>query len=147
MQASLEVAIQLAGIEVHVQQRLQGSTDYSVLLLLLLFLSGAQKDFGLAAYGEKFAGAGLASFIFDYRTFGGSDGEPRHWVSPNRHLADWQSAVDYVTSQLGDKVDTSKLLLWGSSFGGGHAITTAARLGDNVTAVVAQASLSCTQLW
>lgn len=28
---------------------------------------GAQKDFGLAAYGEHFAGQGIASFIFDYR--------------------------------------------------------------------------------
>lgn len=121
------------------------STSYAHCLTCLYhrFLvtpTGAQKDFGLAAYGERFAAAGLASFIFDYRTFGGSEGEPRHWVSPNRHLADWRSAVDFVTSQLGDKVDGSKLLLWGTSFGGGHALTTAARLGGNVTAVVAQVS-------
>uniref|UniRef100_A0A383W7U6 Serine aminopeptidase S33 domain-containing protein n=1 Tax=Tetradesmus obliquus TaxID=3088 RepID=A0A383W7U6_TETOB len=99
---------------------------------------GAQKDFGLAAYGERFAAGGLASLIFDYRTFGGSDGEPRHWVSPKRHLQDWQSAFDFAVSQLGGKVDTSKVLLWGTSFGGGHALTTAANLRDNITAVVAQ---------
>jgi pimeloyl-ACP methyl ester carboxylesterase len=100
--------------------------------------AGAQKDFGLAAYGERFAAGGLASLIFDYRTFGGSDGEPRHWVSPKRHLEDWQSAYDYVVGQLGDAVDTSKVLLWGTSFGGGHALTTAAKLTTNITAVVAQ---------
>lgn len=102
--------------------------------------AGAQKDFGLAAYGERFAAGGLASFIFDYRTFGGSEGEPRHWVSPKRHLQDWQSAYDYVTGQLGGAVDTSKVLLWGTSFGGGHALVTAAKLKENVTAVVAQVS-------
>jgi pimeloyl-ACP methyl ester carboxylesterase len=100
--------------------------------------AGAQKDFGLAAYGERFAAGGLASLIFDYRTFGGSEGEPRHWVSPKRHLEDWQSAYDYVIGQLGDAVDTSNVLLWGTSFGGGHALTTAAKLKGNITAVVAQ---------
>jgi dienelactone hydrolase len=53
-------------------------------------------------------------------------------------LQDWQSAYDYVTGQLGDAVDTSKVLLWGTSFGGGHALTTAAKLRENITAVVAQ---------
>lgn len=54
------------------------------------------------------------------------------------HLQDWQSAYDYVTGQLGDVVDTSKVLLWGTSFAGGHVLTTAAKLKHNITAVVAQ---------
>lgn len=32
------------------------------------------------------AQAGMAALIFDYRGFGGSDGEVRHWVSWRRHL-------------------------------------------------------------
>ncbi len=39
--------------------------------------------------------------VFDYRTFGGSDGEPRHWVSPRRHLQDWRAAVRFVQVGLG----------------------------------------------
>lgn len=109
----------------------------------LLCPPGAQKDMCLAAYGERFAAAGLASFIFDYRTFGGSDGEPRHWVSPKRHIADWQSAITYVTLHLSDTVDTSKLMLWSTSFGAGHALTIAAQLGDKITAVVAQVGSIC----
>eukprot|EP00879_Flechtneria_rotunda_P024322 GHRR01025778.1.p1 GENE.GHRR01025778.1~~GHRR01025778.1.p1 ORF type:complete len:296 (+),score=103.70 GHRR01025778.1:683-1570(+) len=105
---------------------------------LTLCNTGAQKDFGLEIYGERFAEAGIASLIFDYRTFGGSGGEPRHWVSPSRHLEDWQSAVGYVQSQLGGTVDTSKLMLWGTSFAGGHVLVTAAKLGSNVTAVISQ---------
>lgn len=41
---------------------------------------------GLHQYAARFAESGLASFVFDYRTFGGSDGEPRNWISPSRHL-------------------------------------------------------------
>jgi hypothetical protein len=47
---------------------------------------GAQKDMGLNFYAEAFAAGGLAAFVFDYRSFGGSDGEPRQWVSPSRHV-------------------------------------------------------------
>ena len=52
---------------------------------------GAQKDIGLHAYGAAFSTAKIAVALFDYRTFGGSDGEPRHWVSPRRHLEDWEA--------------------------------------------------------
>jgi fermentation-respiration switch protein FrsA (DUF1100 family) len=106
---------------------------------LLTFLPGCQKDFALAQYGERFAQAGFASFIFDYRTFGGSEGLPRHWASPARHLDDYMSAVQYVKEQLGGEVDVSKLNLWGSSFSGGHVLTLAgSKLRDEVTAVIAQ---------
>lgn len=106
---------------------------------LLTFPPGCQKDFALAQYGEKFAQAGFASFIFDYRTFGGSEGLPRHWASPARHLDDYMSAVQYVKEQLGGEVDVSKLNLWGSSFSGGHVLTLAgSKLRDEVTAVIAQ---------
>ena len=61
---------------------------------------GAQKDMGLHMYAARFAAAGLAVFAFDYRTFGGSEGEPRNWISPKRHLEDWRAALDFVKSDL-----------------------------------------------
>jgi len=36
------------------------------------------------------------------------------------------------------QVQASKLLLWGTSFAGGHVLTIAAEMGSNITAVVAQ---------
>ena len=57
---------------------------------------GGQKDMALHGFADRFASSGLAAVIFDYRTFGGSDGEPRHWVSPKRHLEDWTSTIQYV---------------------------------------------------
>jgi hypothetical protein len=50
----------------------------------------------LHLYAVRYATDGFASFVFDYRTFGGSSGEPRLWVSPKRHLQDWDEALTYL---------------------------------------------------
>lgn len=57
---------------------------------------GAQKDIGLWMYAERFCEAGMAVVAFDYRCFGGSTGMPRHWVSPKRHLEDFEAVVNHV---------------------------------------------------
>jgi alpha-beta hydrolase superfamily lysophospholipase len=57
---------------------------------------GVQKDMGLHPYADGFASAGIAVLAFDYRTFGGSTGTPRNWVSPRRHVQDWKSVVQHV---------------------------------------------------
>jgi pimeloyl-ACP methyl ester carboxylesterase len=96
---------------------------------------GGQREMRLPAFAERFASRGIATLIFDYRCFGASDGTPRNWIDPSRHLADWRAAVDHVRS-LPD-VEGSRLGLWGTSFSGGHVLATAAAL-DGVTAVVSQ---------
>src|SRR5439155_3063383 len=57
---------------------------------------GGQKAFRLDAYAERFAGAGLAALVFDYRHFGDSEGEPRQLVSIQRQLADWRAAITFA---------------------------------------------------
>ncbi|CAM9575129.1 unnamed protein product, partial [Phaeothamnion confervicola] len=100
---------------------------------------GAQKDFGLHMYAEVFAAAGIASYSFDYRTFGGSSGEPRNVINPWRHIKDYQAALEHVrTDGLGGRVDPERLALWGTSFSGGHVLAAAAEDAGNVTAVVSQ---------
>ncbi|CAM9515668.1 unnamed protein product, partial [Heterosigma akashiwo] len=59
---------------------------------------GAQKDMGLQAYAEKFVSMGLAALLIDYRNFGGSEGTPRNLINPFRHVEDWRSAIQFVTS-------------------------------------------------
>mmetsp|Transcript_19069 Transcript_19069/g.24623 ORF Transcript_19069/g.24623 Transcript_19069/m.24623 type:complete len:358 (+) Transcript_19069:57-1130(+) len=99
---------------------------------------GAQKDFGLEKYAEVFAKKGLASFLIDYRNFGGSEGEPRNLINPFRHVEDWESAVQFVRSgQLGGQYDELKIGLWGSSMAGGHVLVTAAQQ-EGISAVVSQ---------
>ena len=90
----------------------------------------------LDAYAERFAQAGMAVLVFDYRHFGASEGEPRQLLSIARQLEDWRAAVAHARSLEG--IDTKRIALWGSSFSGGHVIATAAKDPD-VAAVVSQA--------
>jgi len=112
---------------------------------------GATRAAGLHPFVERFVAAGYAAFLFDYRGFGDSEGEPRQWVSPRRHLQDWSAALAHVRTL--SQVDTRRIVLWGTSFSGGHVLRTAADDGA-VHAVIAQvphvsgrASLSQSPLW
>lgn len=96
---------------------------------------GATREMGLDAYAERFAAAGIAALTFTYRHFGASGGEPRQLLSIRRQLEDWDAALSHVRHR-GD-VDAGRVAIWGSSFGGGHAIVVAARHPD-LRAVVAQ---------
>lgn len=96
---------------------------------------GAERTFGLEPFAERFAQAGLAAFVFDYRCFGDSEGQPRNLVSPRRHLQDWEAALSYVKGLT--EIDASRIALWGTSFSGGHVIVIAARHPE-LSAVVAQ---------
>lgn len=96
---------------------------------------GAVKAMGLQAYADRFAQAGFATLQFDYRGFGDSAGEPRQWLDIKRQLVDWVCALDFAAEI--DRVDPSRIAIFGTSFGGGHAIRTAA--ADNrVKAAIAQ---------
>lgn len=95
----------------------------------------AERSLGLEAIAERFVAEGIAAFVFDYRNFGDSDGEPRNLVSPKRHLEDWEAAVRYV--KLLKEVDGERMALWGTSFSGGHVLVTASRI-PGISAVVSQ---------
>ncbi len=96
---------------------------------------GATREMRLDAFAERFAAAGFAALVFDYRHFGASEGEPRQLLDIGRQLADWAAAVAWIREQPG--IDPDRIALWGSSFSGGHVIATAA--GDpRLAAVLAQ---------
>jgi pimeloyl-ACP methyl ester carboxylesterase len=96
---------------------------------------GAEADFGLPAFAERFVQRGMAAFLFDYRTFGESEGEPRNLINPWCHVKDWKEALAHVRSLPG--INADKLAVFGSSYSGGHVITLAAQ-DPNIKAVVAQ---------
>jgi dienelactone hydrolase len=96
---------------------------------------GAQRDCGLPSYAERFARRGMAVFLFDYRNFGASEGEPRNLVNPRRHLQDWKAALAFVREM--PRVDAERIALWGSSYSGGHVIVTASQ-DERVAAIVSQ---------
>jgi dienelactone hydrolase len=86
---------------------------------------GATREMRLDAFAERFAQAGVAALAFTYRHFGDSTGQPRQLLSIKRQLVDWDSAIAWVKTRR--DVDGSRIAVWGSSFGGGHAITVASR--------------------
>lgn len=94
------------------------------------------REMRLDAYAARFAEAGYAALVFDYRHFGASEGEPRQLVDIDRQLADWNAAVAFARGLAG--VDPGHVVLWGTSFSGGHVLVTAAA-DPGVAAVIAQA--------
>jgi len=85
---------------------------------------GFWQSFGLPAVAERFAEAGYAAFSFDYRYHGDSDGEPRGVVSPTKQIADYEAAIEAMRAE--DDVDSNRLVVWGHSLSGGHALSVAA---------------------
>ena len=63
----------------------------------------AVRDQRLPAYAERFAQAGLAALLFDYRHFGASAGEPRQLMDIQRQLEDWRTAVAYARGPRRDR--------------------------------------------
>jgi len=96
---------------------------------------GAIRVMRLDAYAERFAQAGFAVLVFDYRGFGDSDGRPRQVLSVPRQHEDWRAAVAHARTLPG--VDTSRVVAWGTSFAGGHVLHLAAEDHD-LAAVIAQ---------
>lgn len=96
----------------------------------------ATRDDGLPAYAEAFRAAGLAVVLFDYRHFGRSSGEPRQLLDIGRQQDDYRAVIQWARHT--DGIDPERIVLWGSSFSGGHVLTVAA--GDpKIAAVIAQA--------
>ncbi|WDT93872.1 alpha/beta fold hydrolase [Thermoleophilum album] len=96
---------------------------------------GATRRGGLVPFARAFAAAGFAVLMFDYRHFGDSDGSPRQLVDVSRQLEDWHAAVAYARSLA--KVDPERVVLWGTSFSGGHVIAVASD-DHRIAAVVSQ---------
>lgn len=110
---------------------------------------------GLRRHAELFAAAGYVALALDYRGWGESEskvvvlddlpkerGETtarvqviREVVDPFDQLWDIRHALDWLEGEPG--VDTGRLGLWGSSFGGGLVVWTAAH-DERVRCVVSQ---------
>jgi uncharacterized protein len=96
-------------------------------------LTGTRRD-RLGVFADRFAAAGVAALVFDYRGFGDSTGEPDLY-EPSRQLDDWRAAIALARS-LPD-IDARRVATFGSSSGGGHALAAAAA-DPEVAAAISQ---------
>lgn len=90
-----------------------------------------ERRWRLPAFARRFAEAGVAALLFDYRGFGGSEGT-EHVVDPERHVADYRAAREHAMDldRTGDRV-----ALWGTGFSAGHALTVAAEASVDALAL------------
>ena len=96
---------------------------------------GGTREMRLYEYAERFAQNGYACFLFDYRNYGASDGDKRQLINVKMQLKDWNNAIEYIKKDY--RIDADKLLLFGSSFSGGHVTYLSAHRTD-VKGAVAQ---------
>lgn len=108
-------------------------------LVIMAHGLGATRELGLDAYALRFQAAGFGVVVFDYRHYGGSQGEPRELMSVGKQLDDWRAAIAFGKTL--PNIDPNRLAIWGSSFGGGHVMRLASEeLG--VAAAVSQVPFS-----
>lgn len=79
---------------------------------------------GLPAYAERFAAAGCAVLVFDHRHLGDSRTDTPQRFRHSEQLEDVRSAIAYARSR--PDVDADRIVLWGFSMSGNHAVRVAA---------------------
>lgn len=72
---------------------------------------------------RRFRDAGISALVYDHRSFGSSDGMPRHETNPSQQAEDYHDAVTALMAQPG--VDPSRVAIWGIGHSGGAAMIAA----------------------
>jgi len=85
----------------------------------------ATRDEGLDRFCERLSDAGIAALAFDFRHLGASGGEPRQLIDLRRQYEDCDAALAHARDL--DGIDGARIVIWGASFAGGHALDAAAR--------------------
>jgi dienelactone hydrolase len=111
----------------------EGAAPHPIVVLAHGF--GGVRTARLWAFAERFAAAGMAALVFDYRHFGDSGGSPRHLLDISRQLDDWRAAIAFARGLEG--IDPDRVALWGTSFSGGHVAELAAE-DHRVAAAISQ---------
>ena len=95
----------------------------------------ALRQFGLIKFAQRFAQAGYAVVLFDYRHWGSSTGQPRELVSLKHQLEDWYSIYTHLNKS--PQVNHHQIFLWGTGLSGGYVLQLASEL-KGIRAVMAQ---------
>jgi cephalosporin-C deacetylase-like acetyl esterase len=95
---------------------------------------GSARNLIVPDYAKHFVEAGFATLGFDYRGFGGSEGDHTRIIA-NESVQDIRAALTWLSLQ--PEVDVDRLGLWGTSGGGAHTVTVTG-LDKRVKAGVAQ---------
>ncbi|KDQ10364.1 hypothetical protein BOTBODRAFT_36262 [Botryobasidium botryosum FD-172 SS1] len=97
------------------------------------------KTMSLEQYATTFAAVGYAVLLFDYRRWGDSDGIPRQLLILNEQLDDYRTVIEHARQS--ELFDPTKIILWGTSFSGGHIMQLASE-DHTIAAVLGQCPFS-----
>ncbi len=97
------------------------------------------KEQALDRYAEVFCDAGLAVLVYDHRSFGTSDGEPRQQINPWAQTRDYRHAIGWLADRA--EVDAERIAVWGTSYSGGQVALLGA-IDDRVRAVVSNVAFT-----
>src|SRR5260221_6786281 len=81
---------------------------------------GAVKEMYIDFFARRFAEAGIAALLFDYRFFGASGGEPRQRAFPRGQMGDYRSALTWVS--LPAQVDRDRPGVSGTNLNWSHVM-------------------------
>ena len=84
---------------------------------------GSVKEQTAGIYAKKLSEKGFITLVFDHRTYGESEGEPRHYENPYMKIEDVKTAVSYIGSL--NVVDKNEIGLLGVCNGGGFGAAAA----------------------
>jgi pimeloyl-ACP methyl ester carboxylesterase len=86
-------------------------------------------------YAEVFHDAGFAVLLFDHKSFGISDGEPRQQINKWVQARGYRDAMSYLATRT--DIDRERMAIWGDSMSAAEVIVVGA-IDPRVNAVVAQ---------
>jgi len=109
------------------------NTDKAPAILMIHGWGGIQMVL-FKEFIQRFRNAGFAVMTFDFPGWGDSSGWPRNRINPWERVRVADAALAHLKSD--ELIDSSKIVAWGTSFGGGHAIDLAANHPE-LAAVVA----------
>lgn len=93
-------------------------------ILMVHGWGGVQDALTLPFYAP-FHRAGFAVMTFDYSGWAKSEGSPRNVINPWQREREVEKALEHLRAQ--PEIDADRIVLWGTSFGGGHVVRTAAK--------------------
>lgn len=120
-----------------------GTTGAGMPVVVLCHGLGGIKDLILPQLATPLVEAGFAVLRFDYRGFGGSEGK-RWRLIPMEQVADIRAAITFLETV--PEIDSTRVGVYGTSFGGGNAVVAAA-LDDRVSCVAVQAAVADGHGW
>ena len=82
------------------------------------------KEHYIADTARRFQQAGVSTLVYDHRSYGSSDGMPRHETNPSQQAEDYHDAVSALMRL--PSIDPARIAVWGIGHSGGAAMMAAA---------------------